>query len=209
MNRTSHLNIAKIVIPFLCFLIAGGVISYEIRRIRRLEGERIQVEQNIATVEKLRQELDQHTPVMLNRFPTAQQSPQEQADFLNKLRAYAAATQIRIVRWTNATPIAPASGGESGPPKQSSIPPGVLPISSSIEVSGLYNDIRAFLYSLLRDPRLFSLTDIEWQRSDRWPRTRVSMTLTRYVTRERSPLNDVTAGAGASPSSLTSGGGMP
>jgi len=204
VNRSSFLNIATWVVPIACLALAAGVIYYEVRRIRLLDEERVRVDQNIAFVEKLRQEITRQAPAMMNRFPTVEQSPKEQPDFLNKLRIYAAAARVRIVRWSNATPIAPTSDRDSGLEGRSSIPPGVIPIASSIEVAGVYNNIRGFLYSLLSDPRLFSMNDIQWVRGDQWPRTRVSFTLTRYVTREKSPLNDLSAGAGALNSPLDS-----
>jgi hypothetical protein len=42
--------------------------------------------------------------------------------------------------------------------------------------------VREFLYNILRSPRLLTMTDVRWGRTDRWPTTGVSFTLTRYVT---------------------------
>ncbi len=181
MNKLSLFNIAAIVVPFACFLIAGGVIYREVLRINQLNDTRIQMEKNIAFLETIQKELDRQPP--LPRFPTVEQSPREQPDFLNTLRMFAFATSVRLVRYTNATPIAPSSTSAANQDTKPASPSGVIPIASSVEVAGRYTNIREFLYALQRSPRLFNMSDIRWTASaERWPITSTSFTLTRYVT---------------------------
>jgi len=177
MSRTSWLNIASIAIPLICLLLAGGVTFYEVQRIRRLDAELKQTERNIAFVQKIREEIDRMPSV--RRFPAAEMSPREQTDFLNTLRAYALANRVTLVRWTNA-PIAPNRPSAETP--RGHLPPDITPISGSVQVGGLYSNVRGFLYDLLQGARLFTINDIRWRRGQKWPATNISFTLTRYVT---------------------------
>lgn len=197
MTRASLLNIATIVVPLVCLLLAGGVTFYEVQRIRRLDAELKQAERNIAFVQKIREEIDRMPPV--SRFPAAEMTPQEQTDFLNTLRAYALANRVTIVRWTNA-PVAPSRPATDT--RQSSMPSGITPIAGSVEVSGLYNNVRGFLYDLLQGARLFTINDIRWRRGQKWPATNISFTLTRYVTTAPvSALGSAAPSVGLQPSS--------
>jgi len=161
-------------------------------------------EREIALAERTAQEL-KVAPAPA-RFPTSPLGPREQPDFLNTLRAYADATRVRLDRWTNATPIAPTSSAqEQEPSTRPKLPAGVAPVSSAVEASGSYANVREFLYLLLRSPRLFTMNDVRWERGDKWPRTRVSFTLTRYVS-TAPPAPEESAAAGSI--SFPVGGGV-
>lgn len=180
VNKVRVLNIAVILVPLICLLGATASIAYQVHRIMTLQDRRQKIEGDIAIVESRLREL-QMTP-RPSRIPTVEQTPQEQSGFLNSLRAYAELSRVRLARWTNATPLAPPAGARDGSNPQSNIPEGVTPISSAVEVIGPYSGVREFLYNILRSPRLLTMTDVRWGRTDRWPTTGVSFTLTRYVT---------------------------
>lgn len=184
MGRFNLNNVLVVVLPLIVLLGSGWLTMYQLRRMRDLDAQRRQVEQSIAITQNSIASLEALPP--LNRIPTEPFAPKEQVDFLNTLRAYADATRVRLVNWSNATPLAPLSttspATDTMEPKNA-LPRGVIPIGSAVVISGTYANVREFLYYLLRSPRLFSLTDLRWSRSDQYPNTTVSFTLTRYVTR--------------------------
>lgn len=192
MNRQRLSNMAILLVPFACLLLAGGVTVYEWKRISQYLGEEQTIQSSVQTVANLERAVAaQPKPT---RIPTAEQTTKEQPDFLNTLRVYANASGVKILKWSNGTPYAPASGGttsSNGTPqdKQKVIPGGAIPVASAIEVAGSYNNIREFMYYLLRSPRLLNMNDIKWKRDDHFPQTSASFTLVRYVT----PPKQVTA----------------
>jgi hypothetical protein len=196
MKKLSWINILALLIPLACLVAAILFVMVQVRRINDLKAQRMQLERNIALVENRLSQMSAAPPPA--RIATVEMSASEQLDFLNTLRAYSDATRVRLVRWTSTPPLVSASAGQ---PEQGrrTLPPGVTPIASTIEVAGEYRNLREFMYNLLRSPRLYSMNDIRWVRGDRWPATSVTFILTRYVAAPAS-------GAGA-PSGTTPGTG--
>jgi hypothetical protein len=83
------------------------------------------------------------------------------------------------------------------------LPRGVTAISSRTIVSGRYDRINAFLYDLMKSPRLFNLTNAEWRRGSNYPETELTFTLIRYVTPAANPPSDV------APPEVTTNSGSP
>jgi hypothetical protein len=196
VGRLNLNNVLAVVLPLVVVLGSAWLTVFQVRRMRDLESQRRQVEQSIAITQNSIASLEALPP--LNRIPTEPFAPKEQVDFLNTLRAYADATRVKLVNWTNATPLAPISPSNPAADSQepgSTLPRGVIPIGSAVVISGTYANVRDFLYYLLRSPRLFSMTDLRWSRSEQYPNTTVSFTLTRYVTR---PGDNVPAAGGSS-----------
>ncbi len=179
MSRMSASNVVCVVLPAVCVIGGGLTMWWQYRRIANLSTERVATERSIAIMQQQLAASEGEAPPM--RIATMEMTPKEQVDFLYSLRAYAAATRVRLVSWTNGTPMAPAAPGGKEQ-AASTLPAGVNAISSAITVSGTYANVREFLYYLLRSPRLLSMSDMRWARGDAWPVSSVSFTLTRYVT---------------------------
>ncbi|HLV79662.1 MAG TPA: hypothetical protein VKT32_05245 [Chthonomonadaceae bacterium] len=184
MNRSSFYNIATIAVPLTCFLLAIGLVFYEIHRLSTLKAESHQTAQQIAQVEKIIHDIEAQPPS--EKIPAVPQTANEQVDFLNVLRLFASESRVTISRWSNATPLAPVTTSNapgnngSGNNAGSSLPSGITPIASSVEVTGPYSGVRRFFYDLLQEKRLINMTEFRWSRGQ-YPQTHVSFTLTRYV----------------------------
>lgn len=206
MNRSSFYNIATIAVPLTCFLLAIGLVLYEIHRLNVLQGESHQTAQQIAQVDKIIHDIESQPPS--TKIPAVPQTATEQVDFLNVLRLFASESHVNVTRWSNATPLAPAGGtsAPSGGNGSSALPAGITPIASAVQITGPYVGVRSFFYDLLREKRLINMTDFKWSRGQ-WPATSVNFTLTRYVTpppAAPAPAAASTAG-GATPSTNPTG----
>jgi hypothetical protein len=191
VNRTSLINSATLLVPLVCLILSGAVVFYEWRRNQQLADDRLQVEKQIAFHEKLMGQITQMPQP--SRMPTVEMTENEQPSFLNSLRLSADAYQVRLVRWSNAVPV-PGAGGSADDPARKIMPAGVIPIASQVELQGRYEQVRQFLYELMRSPRLLNISDIRWSRGEPWPNTRLTFTLTRYVTQGPSPFSEPTGG---------------
>lgn len=189
MDKSTALLVAQIAIPALCVVGGGVAISRQVGRAADIRQETGRVERQIVLIEERRRELEK--PRAITRYPTVLISEKEQPDFLSLLRLCSGVASVKISRWANGTPISALPPGTPLPNNASQtpalllasqLPPGVTAIPSSIEVTGKYNDVRQFLYLLMRESRLLNLSDLKWQRTDKWPSTRANFNLTRYVT---------------------------
>lgn len=172
------------MLPILCFGLAAGVSMHQANRLHKLNQEWRQVGKQLAAMDSLT--VVAGAKPRLVRYPTVEQSPNEQPLFLNILRAYALETHVKVMRWANSSSVAKqastsSANGANAEKPPAGMPPDVTPIASVVEVSGTYNDMRRFLYRLMRSPRVLSLSDIRWMREDKWPVTHLNFTLTRYV----------------------------
>ncbi len=179
MSKTSHLSILTLLLPVICIAMVAWMIFHEVRRMNQLHDDLIQTEKQIAFVEDMRKKLAE-TP-QKPRFPTAEQTPREQTDFLTTMRLFSEANRVSMSKYSG-TPVVPisASAPGSGPIR----PLGVISIPSAIQVTGNYASVREFMYSILHSPRLFSMTDIRWARGQKWPMTSLTCTLIRYVSNQ-------------------------
>jgi hypothetical protein len=172
MNKLSLYHIATIVLPILSLMIAGGVAYYEINRLHELEADLARTEQQITSTERTIAATRSNPGG--SKHATAVPSPHEQTDFLNWLRMYANLTHVQITRWSNAPAASTSAAGNS-------LPAGVTPLESAVEISGQYNNMRQFLYNVEHDsPRLLNLSNTNWSRGTP-PLTRLTFTLTRYL----------------------------
>lgn len=179
MGKLNFRNVLTMLLPLVALIANVGVVLTQKGRVDDIDTRRQKTEENIAAVEAAIKRVDESPSPP--RMPTMEQSPREQVDFLNMLRAFASASAVKVDQFNNSTPVAPSSGSGTDASK-TVIPGGVLAISSSVEISGPYNNVRSFMYDLLRSPRLFSVNDLQWTRGMPYPKTVASFTLTRYVT---------------------------
>lgn len=163
--------------PTVSILCAGGVSIYEFQRLKQLEAATVASEKKLTAVE--RELRDFAAQPRMDKVPTEEKTPREQALFLDYLRANADASHVQLIRWSNTTP-PPAAPAANGQPAPGALPPGVSAIISIVEVSGQTNNTRQFLYALMRSRRLLNMSDLKWIREN-WPLTHLTFTLTRYV----------------------------
>lgn len=175
---------AVLLVPIVSIFIVVMLTLYEAHRYREFGREVVVTKKQIAQLEALIKDLDAKPPLTV--IPVILQSGVEQPDFIDVLRSRAEQSHVILNRWANATVLAVgtgagnpgATGASSGPP---SLPSDVTAINCSIEAAGTYNSLRHFLYSLQYAPRLFTLSDMVWQRNDKWPITTLKFNLTRYI----------------------------
>lgn len=219
-NGIKLLNIVLIVIPVLCVVIGLVQIYGNWRTLGELSTEQLTLQHEISVADRA---LSNNTDMpSYQQVPTAEQTAAEQARFLDQLHGEARATGAQITTWANTTPVSnqvlqatppPAPGSPPAPaqPQQHTLPSGVNPITSQVEVVGTFQSLRQFLYRLQRTPRLLNLSNPRWTR-ETWPRTRLSFLLTRYVTPEAAPIQissnkvaDLPTGAPGAPPATTAG----
>lgn len=175
MNRQILYRLITLAVPLLCIFVAAIVIFYEIHRLSQLRADLNETQKHVVALDQLVKEIQQQPPSAV--LPADVQSPTEQPRFLTLLRAYADASHVQLTRWSNAAAAQAPVGGAA----KSGLPSGVAPITSAVEISGAYNDVRAFLYRLIAAPRLFSMSDMVWARADKGASTLLKFNLTRYV----------------------------
>lgn len=188
MNKLSFFNSAALVLPLVSLLIGGGVAFYEVNRLHQLDAEFANTKRQIALVDRalaVRREAPLHT-----RRATVARSRHEQTDFLTWLRTYATLTHVQITRWSSVSPAASAAAP---------LPLGVTALDSTLEVTGAYNDIRRFLYSIEgASPRLLNLSNTNWSRVQSGA-THLTFNLTRYTALESAPTTPATTISGPPP----------
>ena len=168
--------------PLLCILIAAALCFVQYRRSAALDADISKTNNQIALVSRKLAEFE--TTPRKSRSAAALLTTDEQPAFVNWLRMTASFARVKIIKWTNVKSPAAATGTteDKTAKAKNPLPRNVSALTSAVEVGGTYSDIREFLYSLLRAQRLLTMTGIQWTRDDKWPATKVTFTLTRYVT---------------------------
>ena len=169
---------AVLLVPIISIFIVVVLTLYEAHRVRQSERELVVTRRQIVQLDALIKDLDAKPPISV--IPVILQSPAEQPDFIDMLRSRAESNQVSLTRWANAAVAASNPGAAGG--AASALPPEVGAINCSIETTGTYNNLRHFLYSLQDAPRLFTLSDMVWARTDKWPNTSLKFNLARYIT---------------------------
>ena len=179
-SNTSWIKLATVLMPVVAVLAAGFLIFLQVTRLRSLGEQQTKTENDLVFLNRLSQEI-KNQPT-LNKIAAIPPALNEQSLFLDMIRKFADQSQVHLVRYTNR--VVPAPSADSPEAKKNALPPGVLALTSDVEVSGNYNGIRQFLYQLLHSPRLYNTTDLRWSRgtnTDQWPITHLTFTLLRYV----------------------------
>jgi Tfp pilus assembly protein PilO len=173
MDRKSVARTVIFTLPLFALVIGAGAITFETRQLSNVQSELNATRQEVASARNLINEMEGQKS--LSRYPTAAMTPTEQPYFLNSLRTYAELNHVELVRWSSA----PIPGKND--PAVKALPADVTPLVSSVELDGRYADLRAFLYDLLKSPRLVNMTDMKWSRGFKGPVETLTFTLTRYV----------------------------
>ena len=190
MNKIQLHRLLAAVVPILCLAVGGWVVWSQKTRLESLTAEYQRVEKNLKFQKDMIAAIGNEP--LAQKEPTVASSDAEQAEFLDGLRTIAKESGVTLTKWTNVA--APAQDPEK---KDAGLPQGVSPILSTLEVNGPYPNVRQFLYTIARAPRLLNFSGIRWARSTSGDNTDLSVTITRYVS--------ATAPAAASPTTSASG----
>ena len=177
MNKPSTLRIITIVAPLLCLILAVVLTASQVRRLQAQETQRTLLTQQITSLDQLARAIQAQPP--LSKMAAAPPSPDEQPVFLELIRGFAFASRVQLIKYENKTVPPPAQG--SAEAKTNALPANVVALTSNVEVAGSYNQVRQFMNLLWTSPRLFNTTELKWIATDKWPVTRMSFVLTRYV----------------------------
>ncbi len=180
MNRLSQYRIFAILIPILCLAIGAWITWKQHERLEAARAEDKKVEADIAFQVKMIQEIGSQP--LAEKEPTAPASDAEQAAFLDGLRTIARDSGVILTSWSNV----------AAPPADKDKPQnyaGAMPMLSTLEVVGPFENVRAFLYSIARAPRLLNFSGIKWSRAEESKSdvTKLSVTITRYVSNDLPP----------------------
>ncbi|MDE2127474.1 MAG: hypothetical protein KGJ62_12880 [Armatimonadetes bacterium] len=180
MDRKLIYKIGTVAAPVLCCCFAVGIGMFEFMRLTNL---RYQEASGTAQISDLQNALrDLANRPKSARVPVVADSNMEQAQFVNALRVIADTSKVSLVRWSvgqTAPTTGPGSATKGAP--GSKFPTGVSPMTNLIEINGTFAHARTFLYNLARYRRLLALDDLHWQRTNGWPVTDLSFTVTRFI----------------------------
>ena len=180
-SNAAWIRLATYLMPIVAVPAAIFLVFLQWTHLRALQEQRTKTEHNLAFLDQLSHEMKTQPP--LRKVAVIPPTLDEQSLFLDMVRKFADQSHVHLVRYTN-RPAPPPPPADSAEAKKNGMPPGVAALTSDVEVSGDYNGIRQFLYQLLHAPRLYNTTDLKWTRgayNERWPITRLSFTLLRYV----------------------------
>jgi hypothetical protein len=154
--------------PLLCMVLASGAIYTQYTRGKAAQKADTAVMAQLDAQEKLLADFKkQPSPdVILAADPL----PQEQTEFVERLKELASHTGVKIQKLTNT---------KSATPVNADTLKDVVAINSDLEASGDYFQVREFVSGITRGPRLMVLTKATWKTDE--GATGISVTITRYV----------------------------
>lgn len=178
MKKSIIQQISLFVIPIACIGLTSGMNVYEVRRLQTLDTRLKTTEQEIREARELIAGVEKRGKAGF--IAIVPDTPQEQVAFISSLRTNAAQSHVRLTQW-GSSPIPTISVPEAAGEKLKADLAKVTPIANEIGVSGTFDQIRSFLYSLTQQERLVTLSGIKWTRSTEPPMTALSLKVTRYV----------------------------
>lgn len=178
MKKTLLYQISLFAIPIACIGLTSGLNAYEVRRVQTLEAKLTATSQEIREARELITGVEKRGKAGF--IAVVPDTPQEQVAFVSTLRANAAQCQVRLTQWGTA-PVPTISVPEGANPRLKDDLAKVTPIANEVSVSGTYDQIRNFLFSLTKQERLVTLSSIKWTRAADPPLTALNLRLTRYV----------------------------
>jgi hypothetical protein len=194
-------DVRRIVIflPIVCLIFGAAVAYSQYRRMVSFQEQQAALQVKIDRLQQtIKETTGQDASLKIATFP---RTVDEEPNFLNRLKLLAADSGVKIIRWTStAKPAGVAPGTEAS--KQPPALKDVTEIASRVDIAGPYAAVRAFTVRALDSPRLLAINDIVWAR-DQKSGTKLSMTLSRYVTPPEAVSSTRTT---AAPTSSTAGG---
>lgn len=178
MKKSILYQLSLFAIPIACFGLTCGLNAYEVRRVQMLEARLKTTQKEIMEARELISGVEKRgTAGFVSLVPD---SPHEQIDFVSALRTTAGQCHVNLARW-GVAPL-PTIAVPEGTPQQLKDDLGkVTPVSNDVSVTGTYEQVRAFLFSLTQQERLVTLDSIKWSRGAAPPTTTFNFRLTRYV----------------------------
>lgn len=177
-------TVLAVLVPIVVAAYGGWQVSNQMERKRVAEAEENRLRTNNNAIRSL---IKQHqVQLVANKVIAAQSSPEEQAAFLTQMRVNAAAAGVKLVRYNNRGLVIPPRR-TNDPKAQNEAPQLFKPVASNVEVSGPFEAVRGFAYSLLRANRLLNMSGVTWKRDNDKGTTTLSFTLIRYVTDQPMP----------------------
>lgn len=177
MNKPLLLRIAIIVVPLVSMLVSGVVVGLQVLKLQAATARSLTIRRDLGQVDRALEAIRLRPAAV--RVAAVKSTALEQPQFLDILRAYAALSRVKLTRWVAVPPPQP---GEEKDKAALPLPDGVIALPSTVEVEGDYGQVREFLYRLMYAPRLYTMTEPIWRREETRGGTRVTLTITRYLT---------------------------
>lgn len=165
-----------VLIPILVLALSAYLAYGQVVRRKAAETEAQALDVGIASSKKLLADM-QSQPIIDKEF-AVEATAEEQAAFLDLLRVYADAAGANVSKFVNLPPPPANQQQQQREPKPKV---NITPISTTVEVQGRFDQVRAFAYSLIRTKRLLNMDNVRWRRDQNGPVTTLSFTVTRYV----------------------------
>jgi hypothetical protein len=178
MNKSILYQLSLFAIPIACIGLTCGLNAYEVRRQQTLDTKLQAVQKEIKDARELIAGVEKRGQAGF--IAAVPDSPQEQVTFISSLRSTASQCHVSLTRWGTA-PVPTIALPDGAPQALTDDIAKVTPICNEVTVSGNYDQVRAFLYSITQQERLVTLSGVKWDRSSDMPITTLNFSLTRYV----------------------------
>lgn len=182
-------------LPFILLILASALLGFKYTQLTAARKELLQVETKAAAAEEAVKRESESTDQSQTRI--AIQSKDEESAFVNDLRMRAVRNNIAFVRWQSSPPELPKPTEGSSQPVQGVR---VIPLKANVEFEGQYADIRTVISDLMSGPRYVIIENATWDRVDLGAKTKLAVTIVRFVTPDAGPttLASTTSGHGGS-----------
>lgn len=178
MKKSLLYQLSLFAIPISCIGLTSGLNAYEVRRLQTLDTKLKATQLEIKEARELIAGVEKRGKAGF--IALVPDTPQEQVTYVSALRTTAAQCHVTLTRWGTApVPTIVVPDGASQKLKDDLAK--VTPIANEVTVTGSYDQVRTFLYSLTQQERLVTLAGIKWTRAAEPPTTTLNFRLTRYV----------------------------
>jgi hypothetical protein len=153
---------------------------------RALEGEKVKLQLAQTAVQEAAAARDQIEKAGdETRYAATAMGPFEESAFLTDIRSRAQNCGVQIRRWDShskafgSTPKEEESKDPEEQKREEKLK-GIVRISSDLTIAGPYSGVRKFLGGMIASPRLFTLGNVKWTRSESGG-TELVVSVSRYV----------------------------
>lgn len=183
MRREDWMRTLSWLLPLASCLIAGALVFWQYWRVHTIRKES---ETTLALIGSLKNSIGQwQSSEGREKIPFALDSRLEESMFLDGVRRQALERGVRLVKWVNEPPRAPAdaqnAGADSGQPPVPEAVKSVRTLVSNVEVAGSYDSVRSFMKDLLTSQRLLTVKTGTWERGELPESNRFNFKLHRYI----------------------------
>jgi hypothetical protein len=178
LKKSLFYQLSLVAIPIACIGLTSGLNAYEVRRVQTLDTQLKTTQQEVREARELIAGVEKRGKAGFITFMP--DTPQEQVAFISALRGTAAQAHVTLTRWGIA-PVPTITVPDGIDPKLKDDLAKVVPVANEVTVTGTYDQVRTFLYSLTLQERLVTLANIKWARATDPPTTTLNFHLTRYV----------------------------